>query len=87
MNRRYPQTGYTPRMLQLLDSVDYVEYPQFSGANLGYFCATCAHFRHKDQSPEGVCLMLEGTPVRSYGCCNAWKLGNTDTLSNGVSNG
>ena len=56
--RRYPTEGYSPPMLKLLDRVDYVEYDQFSGANLGYFCATCVHFQHNSNSPEGFCLFL-----------------------------
>lgn len=80
MTRRYPVAGRN-NYLPLLDSADYVEFSQFAGPNLGYFCGTCAAFRQdaRQESSSGTCAGLQNAPVRSYGCCNLWQLAPAHT--------
>lgn len=52
----------------------YVQVESFSKAHEGYFCGTCDAYDHEN-GKKGYCDRLLA-PVKSYGCCNAWRLAN-----------
>jgi len=83
MARRYPTEG-SQDFLKILDFAGYVEYEQFSGPHLGYFCGTCEKFSPdppiEADPTRGECLGLDDAPVRTFGCCNNWALDEPDCL-------
>ncbi len=50
----------------------YVQVEGFAEAGPGYFCGTCRALDYYGDR-EGFCTGLK-VPVRTYGCCNFWKL-------------
>lgn len=71
---------------QIKDKAGYVQVEGFAEAHQGYFCGTCralaygevvldmVHGVHADpDGKDGYCTGLK-VPVRTYGCCNNWKL-------------
>lgn len=66
---------------QIKTKAGYVQVESFADSSAGYFCGSC---RALDYDPsyeasldgkDGYCTGLN-VPVRTYGCCNSWKLGS-----------
>lgn len=51
----------------------YVEYDVFADQGGGYFCGTCPALYVPAWGRDGFCRGLK-VPVRTYGCCNNWRL-------------
>jgi hypothetical protein len=68
---------------QIKTKAGYVQVEGFSEAGPGYFCGTCRALSYDDDEQDigqtggdgkdGYCTGLK-VPVRTYGCCNNWKL-------------
>jgi len=60
---------------QIKTQAGYVQVEGFSEAGAGYCCGSCKNLvYHADgDGKSGWCLGLS-VPVRTYGCCNNWKL-------------
>lgn len=56
----------------------YVQVEGFSDAGPGYFCGTCRALRYEG-GKSGFCMGLQ-VPVKTYGCCNLWKLATDDKV-------
>lgn len=69
---------------QIKSAAGYVQVEGFSDAGPGYFCGTCRALAY-DVDHLGYCTGLQ-VPVRTYGCCNNWKLAGDDKIrgANGV---
>lgn len=63
---------------QIKDQAGYVEVDGFREAGPGYFCGTCKALRYEGDK-SGFCTGLR-VPVRTYGCCNNWKLASDDRV-------
>jgi len=82
---------------QIKSDAGYVQIEGFSDAHQGYFCGTCRalayHAADDDDDigatgsdgKDGYCTGLQ-VPVRTYGCCNNWKLASDNKVrgANGV---
>lgn len=69
--------GYVSHMhttRHIKETAGYVQVESFSRAREGYFCGTCRALE-VTKGQEGYCLNLQ-VPVKTYGCCNQWKLAN-----------
>jgi hypothetical protein len=64
---------------QIKSRAGYVQVEGFEDAHQGYFCGTCRQLAYGDtgmgkgDGRDGYCMGLE-VPIRTYGCCNNWKL-------------
>jgi hypothetical protein len=57
---------------QIKDGAGYVQVEGFASAGPGYFCGTCSKLQYLGDK-DGFCMGLK-VPVKTYGCCNYWKL-------------
>lgn len=57
---------------QIKADAGYVQVEGFSNAGPGYFCGTCRNLDY-ESGKSGFCVGLK-VPVKTYGCCNFWKL-------------
>lgn len=69
---------------QIKTQAGYVQVEGFSDAGPGYFCGTCRALTWQGDK-DGFCTGLQ-VPVRTYGCCNNWKLASDTKVrgANGV---
>jgi len=83
---------------QIKAQAGYVQVEGFANAGPGYFCGTCKALAYGSalevslmfpgydpDYKDGWCAGLQ-VPVRTYGCCNNWKLGSDAKVrgANGV---
>ncbi len=66
---------------QIKANAGYVEVDGFSAAGAGYCCGTCRALDYWGGSDgkNGYCTGLK-VPVKTYGCCNNWKLASKDKV-------
>lgn len=60
---------------QIKANAGYVQVEGFADAGPGYCCGTCRALAYEGgpDGKSGFCTGLK-VPVRTYGCCNNWKL-------------
>ncbi len=76
---------------RIKDDAGYVQVEGFAEADAGYCCGTCKNLAYGAVDDEldigasggdgkdGWCKGLH-VPVRTYGCCNNWKLAAADKV-------
>lgn len=73
---------------QIKANAGYVQVEGFADAGPGYCCGTCRALAYEGSAAEnegftdgksGYCTGLK-VPVRTYGCCNNWKLASNDAV-------
>jgi hypothetical protein len=73
---------------QIKANAGYVQVEGFADAGPGYCCGTCRALSYEGDmvvggkvytSKDGFCTGLQ-VPVRTYGCCNNWKLASKDKV-------
>lgn len=71
---------------QIKANAGYVQVEGFADAGPGYFCGTCRALEYANRGAsfrgdgkDGYCTGLK-VPVRTYGCCNLWKLASDSKI-------